>query len=159
MAAGIVVPSSLDKSKIFNFSWIKDGIIAGSSRPYYDEQLNFLEDEDIRVIINLTEEPHQNDDLNAFKLYNIPIPDFDVPKKEQITRFLEICNKHEQANEPILVHCIAGCGRTGTMLAIWLLSKQLVKSPEEAVTRIRELRPCSIETKEQEATIRDFSNL
>ena len=153
-----MVPSSLDRSKIFNFSWIKDGVLAGSSKPYYEEQFEFLKSEDIQVIINLTEEPHQINDLNAFKLYNIPIPDFDGPKKDQIEMFLDIYEKHKQANEPILVHCIAGCGRTGTMLAIWLLHKKIVDTPEEAIKRIRELRPCSIETTEQEMIIKNYFN-
>ena len=153
-----MVSDSPHHGNLFNFSWIEEGIIAGSSKPYYEEQFAFLKNKNIQVIINLTEEPHQLNDLDPFKLYHIPIPDFDVPKSDQIVQFLEICQKHEQASEPVLVHCIAGCGRTGTMLALWLKSKQLVETSEEAIMRIRKMRPCSIETMEQEMTVINFSH-
>lgn len=147
-------PNFTDRSALFNFNWVADEVIAGSSKPYFSEQFNFLHNERIKVIINLTKDPLiKTDQLDKFTIYNIPISDFSIPTYEQINEFWQICKKHEKRNEAILVHCMAGCGRTGTMLAIWLLLKGVVQTGEEAVDQIRLLRPCSVETMEQENLI------
>lgn len=147
-----------DPSFRFNFSWIEDKVIAGSSKPFFQKQFELFKKVGIRVLINLTEETYQNiNDLDKFTIYHIPIPDFNVPSIEQINEFWQICKKHEEKKEPILVHCIAGCGRTGIMLGIWLLLKGIVKSGKEAIEQIRLLRPCSIETLEQEDMIKNIN--
>ncbi len=55
---------------------------------------------------------------------------------------------------PVAVHCIAGLGRTGTILACYLVGQGI--SAEEAITTIRKWRPGSIEISEQEAVIYEY---
>ncbi len=141
---------------LYNFSWIEELIIAGSSKPFHPKQFQFLNNHGIKILINLTEDPY-TDTSGHFTIYHIPIPDFSTPTDEQIEEFLNICNKHETQKDPILVHCIAGCGRTGTLMAIWLLSRDKAFSGTEAIKQIRKLRPCSIETHDQEEIVNKFS--
>ena len=58
------------------------------------------------------------------------------------------------AGQAVAVHCGAGLGRTGTLVACYLVAGGL--SAEEAIAKVRRLRPGSIETLEQEAAVRTF---
>ncbi len=54
----------------------------------------------------------------------------------------------------VYVHCLAGCGRTGTMMACYLVYRDRL-DPTEAIRHLRRVRPCSVETAAQaEAVIR-----
>lgn len=55
----------------------------------------------------------------------------------------------------VAVHCMHGHGRTGTMLACYLV-KQLKISGIEAINQIRTLRRGSIETNDQEKAVMQF---
>ena len=55
----------------------------------------------------------------------------------------------------LVVHCLGGHGRTGTMLASFLV-KYLNTPAQKAIDDIRRMRPGSVETEEQEQRIAEF---
>lgn len=56
----------------------------------------------------------------------------------------------------VAVHCMHGHGRTGTMLACYLVKTRKI-SGTDAINEIRRLREGSIETSEQEKAVVLFS--
>ncbi|MHA1910579.1 MAG: phosphatase domain-containing protein [Candidatus Kariarchaeaceae archaeon] len=140
-----------------NFSWVEEGVIAGASTPSTEKHFIFLKEKGIKAIINLREkiDYRASEELLAhFEINHLPIIDFSVPSIEQVLEFRKTCTKYHLEGKSILVHCYAGCGRTGMMLAHWLLMAKKTTTAEEAMKEIRRLRSCSIETLEQEESVK-----
>jgi len=143
---------------ILNFSFVVPQMLAGMARPgvsgSLEEDLTFLKAEGIGAVLSLTEIPLETPDLDESGLayLHVPVDDFTAPSIEQI----EVCMKfiHQMVHEekrPVVAHCGAGCGRTGTILACYFVKTG--KTADEAIEITRSIRPCSIETDGQRAII------
>lgn len=81
---------------------------------------------------------------------HLPIVDFGAPDPDIQAAWAMISPRvHMRLNdgEGIIVHCRAGCGRSG-MIALRLLVER-GENPEAALARMRAVRPCVVETREQ----------
>jgi protein-tyrosine phosphatase len=105
--------------------------------------------EKIKVIVNCSEFNNRKNIAKGFDYFHINIPDYGTPTETQIERFLEITSKHGANKDPIVVHCVAGCGRTGIMIVAWAAHNGYIPSGMDPVKWIRKLRSCCLETKEQ----------
>lgn len=80
-------------------------------------EADFLKNHGIRRIISLTEKAHNHDFLSEdFDLHHLAIEDLGAPHLEQALELGQIVKTARQNNEKIAVHCLAGIGRTSTML-------------------------------------------
>ncbi|XP_063213632.1 dual specificity protein phosphatase 23 isoform X1 [Chroicocephalus ridibundus] len=138
-----------------NFSWVAEGRLAGLAMPREPGHYRFLLGQGVRHLVSLSERaPPHHGCCPAIRLHRLRIPDFTPPTPEQIQSFLQLVEDANARGEAVAVHCMLGCGRTGTMLACYL-AKVGKMSGDNAIREIRRLRPGSIETQEQkEAVIR-----
>ena len=130
------------------FTWIVKNKIAAS---WWPDAFLFekYKKEGIKVIINCSEFDYRNELSKDFKYFHINIPDFGTPTDSQLEKFFEITSKCGANRDPIVVHCVAGCGRTGIMIVAWAAFNGYIPNGLDPVKWIRKLRPCSLETKEQ----------
>ena len=141
-----------------NFSYVIPGKLAGSARPGNGgdlaDDLRRLARRRIRAVVSLTENPLDRGLLDrfGFRSLHVPVLDFTAPALEQVERFLHFVDASLKEDLPVLVHCGAGLGRTGTMLACYLVHAGM--APGEAIETVRRARPGSIETREQEECVR-----
>ncbi len=156
---------------MINFSWVVKGEIAGSAHPggfgyspggAQDElevNLGIVSQEKIGAIVSLSELPLNEDTVHRFGLryLHLPVKDMSAPSIEDVKTFIAFAHDMSEGKEGTLVHCMAGMGRTGTMLACYLLHAGC--SYEQAVDEVRRCRPGSIETATQEALIKQYSAL
>ncbi len=77
----------------------------------------------------------------GLKAVRMPIRDGQTPSPQQVQRFLVAVSS---ASGPVFVHCGAGVGRTGAMVAAYLV-KTGEESPSQAVRRNLAVGPPSIE--------------
>lgn len=131
------------------FYWLAPGAVAGSSLPHSAEDVERWRREGVRAVISLTRRQPRVDGFDALHL---PVRDFAPPTPEQLDASLRFIEEHLARNEAVVVHCRGGKGRTGTVLAAWLVSRGL--GADEAIRRVRELAPGSIETSGQAEAVR-----
>lgn len=143
---------------VLNFGWMIEGKLAGSGRPCTREELVWLKGLGIGAIISLTETSLRKDkilmpwlDALGFDYYHIPIEDHTAPEQAQIDEFIRVVQGQKK---PLLVHCGGGYGRTGTMLACYLVS--IGRQPKAALDEVREKRPYSIEENAQEESVFEY---
>jgi atypical dual specificity phosphatase len=140
-----------------NFSWIDQPRLSASAYLHGPEDLTWLRQQGIDVILSLTEDPLRRDwiDNAGLMSVHVPVEDFDTPTPEQFDKCVSVIDSAHRANMGVHVHCRGGSGRTGTIIAAYFISKG--ESLRDAMKRVRQLRPGSIETPEQEAALREYA--
>jgi protein-tyrosine phosphatase len=80
-------------------------------------EIDCLKKQGIETIVTLTERHHGKDALeNHFELHHLSIEDLNAPRVEQAGQLAEIIRTSQKTNKKLAVHCLAGIGRTSTML-------------------------------------------
>lgn len=140
-----------------NFSWLEEGVIAGMARPIGSpNELQDLRDMGIQAIVSLTVTPLLRSLVEefGFDYRHLPIRDFCPPAPEQVQGFVAFVNEMKRAKKPLVAHCGAGMGRTGTMLSCYLVSQGAAAN--DAIEKVRRLRPGAVETREQEQAVHEY---
>lgn len=143
-----------------HFRWVSPSL-AGMARPglvrALDRDLAAITAAGVRLVVSLTEAPLPRDELDRHGLAGLhfPVRDMSVPELPATVRLCDaIAGWLGAARGGVVVHCHAGLGRTGTILAA-----QLVRGGRSAVDAIRAVRAAihnAIQTSEQEELVHRY---
>jgi atypical dual specificity phosphatase len=144
-------------SRPSSFTWIDKPLLGAMAWPESMEELEWLRQQGIEVLLSLTEDRPRRDWIedSGLLVFHVPVVDMEAPTPEQLDRCLSAIKRAHDRQMGVAVHCGAGLGRTGVVLACYFVTKGLNAS--NAMARIRRLRPGSIETDEQVSAVEDFS--
>lgn len=143
--------------RLTNFSYVVEGKIAASGHPGWGAELGgnlaHLREEGFRAILTVFEDPLDPGMMEEFGFegLHLPVADFGAPTLEQAEKGVDFLKRHSRSGSRVLVHCFGGYGRTGTMLACYLIDRG--NSAKDAIKEVRRLRPGSIEDPSQEDLI------
>src|SRR5690606_12125222 len=85
---------------------------------------------------------------NGLRYMHIPVPDFHAPETGQANEFVDFVKGCRKDGLSVAVHCRGGYGRTGTLIACYLIANGM--TAKQAIDLVRKRRPGSIETAGQE---------
>lgn len=134
-------------------------IVFGACRPNHprrappdssvDDWVRYVQDRDVERVCCLLDETQLNEYDNLLNTYvagfgadrvaHAPIGDFSVVDRRTLHEtILPFLDASKAASERVVVHCSAGSGRTGHVLALWLAHDRGC-SVEDAVAEVRRM--------------------
>jgi DNA-binding NarL/FixJ family response regulator len=154
--------------------WVIPGALAGMPMPFihperrlnmggplsaYEDELATLYAAGIRAVVCLLNIPSDAAvyESAGFAFKCLPVADGGAPTVEQAQEFIGFVSTQLADHHPVAVHCEAGLGRTGTMLATYLISQG--DSAELAIRRVRAAESSSVETLRQIQFLESFATL
>lgn len=142
------------------FHWLIPGRLAGCPMPgvviplHHD--LALLRRMGITLLINLTEREIPESTLAEFGIrsYSLQIKDRHAPPLLWAKLLLAKMETFMRDGEVLAVHCLAGLGRTGTVLCAWLIREGL--TADEALRRLRRIDPGFVQSQVQEDLLHEL---
>ena len=142
---------------------MEKGVIAGTPRPgivaELEDDLAALKRVGITYLVTLTEtQPADAEILNQYGIGNswVPFKDMGAPSVEVAVSLCEEINALHQQDHAVAVHCKAGLGRTGTVLAAHLIWNG--QGAVEALETVRRVEPRWVQSEVQVAFIEEFAD-
>lgn len=113
-----------------------------------EEHVALLEAQGVGAILSLTDEPRVPSNGWVRKLHPLPglMPPRSVEEMELLVGWVQ---QQRDAGRGVFVHCLAGKGRTGTVLAGWLM-RHRVLTATQAINHLRARQPAAVESPQQE---------
>ncbi len=144
-----------------HFKWILPGKLAGMGKPGLmgdmDQDLTAIAIAGISHLVTLTKEIFPGDKLRPYGISgrHFPITDMGVPAMGTTASLCRDIKRQMEDGKGVALHCHAGLGRTGTILASVLV--WLGRSPEDAIKEIRSIGKGYIQNKAQLDFVYRFS--
>lgn len=127
--------------------------LGGMACPTKPKHIAYLQEQGVRLIVSLTQEPLSPDLFSTsplMKNVHIPIANHRAPTYEDAAIFLREANTEIKKGNKVVVHCKHGKGRTGTMLATSLIYNESMNAEQAIKITDRRLH------KEQKQFLYDF---
>jgi atypical dual specificity phosphatase len=141
-----------------NFSWVVPGALAGSGFPGSRRALRWLRKQGIDVILSLTDEKVDEAYANTLGMEVMRLPMVNLEGASPEALDAAVKQVISAAPKKVLVHCLAGVGRTGMVLSAYFVKTQGMGA-DEALAEVRKTRRGSVRRRVQVKAIREYAAL
>jgi atypical dual specificity phosphatase len=145
------------------FYWLERGVLAGCARPggrggeAVAADLAELRERGIGAVLSLTESPLDEVAVEGAGMayLHVPVDDLQPPEPEQLEQALAFIDGQRARGRAVAAHCLMGQGRTGTVLAAYLI--RAGRTPEEALRELRAVCPGAVSAPVQQRALEAFA--
>jgi len=131
------------------FIHLERRMAGGGAVTAFEDEMAALHAAGVRAVVCLLNIPGDASvyESAGFSFLCLPVPDGGAPALEQADEFVRFVTEQRAAQRPVAVHCEAGLGRTGTLLAAYLIAQG--ESAAAAIGRVRVAEKVAVETPRQ----------
>jgi len=142
-------------SPIWALSEVSPNLLLGGQH-YYQRGYRRMLEYGITAVVNMRRR-HSDIDKGIAGQRHLQLATVDntPPSVDDLTRGVAFIGAEIESGGKVYVHCAVGCGRAPTMTAAYLVSTGL--EPEEALQRIRQVRPFINPTRKQRQVLSEFA--
>lgn len=142
--------------KPMGFHWVDYGKLAVSGYPASRRQLEWVSKRGVKSVLTLTEDPLPPAWGNGLglALEHVPMKDHQPPSLESLEKAASYIQSQVGGGRVVLVHCLAGQGRTMCAIAAYLIRSKGMTA-QEAIESLRAMSPGAVE-RSQEKALRDY---
>jgi protein-tyrosine phosphatase/membrane-associated phospholipid phosphatase len=124
-------------------------------RQLNDDESRAAREQGVTAVLDLTAEFSETAEFRSATYENLPILDLTAPTIEQLNRAVNFISENADRGA-VYVHCKIGYSRSAAIVGAWLIAARVCGTADEAMARLRSVRPSIVIRPEAELALRQY---
>ena len=149
---------SIFTDKPSRFGWVLKDKLAASGRPMTPTQLAWVAKNGIKSVFTIREYPLPASRFPTrchINYKHLKVENYGAPPVDELDAAVAYIDHEIKNGKPLMVHCNGGSGRTGTLLAAYMMKKEGLTAGQ-AIKKVKEIRGRRIRRKKQLDTLKEY---